>query len=1256
MKHILGFYMNIFSRKLLLSSAYTACAFFSSNDFTIAAPLPILNIVIDDIATGSTPFDSGSCLPNKAAADHISGTTYIPGKDACGTDTVVRTHDSITYLWNFTVNTGDAKNVTITQTLPTGLTWDAIPPECLAPASNGSAPPSSLSTDKRTLICNVGSVSAGSARAMFVQAHVNGSLPNAAVLTTSATISAEGVSTVTSNSVSDVVSAAPHYEFETGLGGGGAHLIAGPSGELGYAVLMNIGIYKSGTNRGSEALGNTINMVLSSRYGTNASRAKLYTWGPAGAAGACAINNAPVSQAGIRDGGNYAQLPYGSLSLGNSRSAPLSSVSDSGTFTCAQSAPGANVSVRITNADTTLNHVPNFNPYRRVPITDRSYAITGWVKLFVPVSDIPLRTTLDLGYTYSGFDPVSISGASNFGSSTDDVANNTGTARLANNGPTVTYSNNHSEPDRAYSRGQGLVLPGEIFTQAAYLGSSGTVDLQNPILCQTFENSKISFFSLIPQTIPPGAVVEYSAVGSSGEGSRWASVTDMANANCDDSGGPWYGSVANVPGGAAAITKIRMKWALQETLGNLAGLVTRVTVLTTIPGDIIPSFTSIKNDTTHSGKWVRASPPLDILDRSKVAAQLAGRSYLNLAQAKVANQHVPFDVRNPLRRIVAGQDLQFTLVPTFTSKMQNLPATSVQVTDTLPPELSYIQGSASKTPSQIIRNIDGSTKLVWRYTITPGTPIAPIILSAHVSELVANFTQVFSCAEITSPYDQTFNDPQAGCQSAERPLSTKADVLISNPSAFAVTQSTTTPEILVNGKVVFTLMYRNTAQFDLPNSDIIDVLPFNGDAGDPGLDGIQGTLDDFTRLPGSNFSGTVFLESIQTNHSEDVLYTKKASPLISQDPSDPSNQANGSTVWCTALSGGNCPSSAHEVTAIRFLGGTLPAGSSTRSITVTLQTQGNSQGDRYANNFGAKADGLLPVFTASLSAQVIGGTVSGTIFADENGNGIRDMNDAGIAQVDVELFADSNADGVLSGTDALTATVTSNAQGDFSVQNLSLDQGNGAATYFAVVKDSKHILTNYSHTVGITGQNDNSQDSTGYKIVLSVPHRDDDTADFGYRATTATCQPVSQTSTQLAADQFADAVNKHIKKIISIRQKQPASSSVCKPFKAKTVTQITANSQLSYIKLWSTIWTKYPGAFSRCGTGFLPSNCSSVDVSSNGVLVLGDTQKLSSAVSQATKGCSTVKKIASVKKKAAKALSDLHAELNGLQTTGVVCQ
>ena len=120
------------------------------------------------------------------------GTAPFDGVAAAGNDTganngVVRTFDFATYAVTIG-NSGlgnNINNTTVTATLPVGMVWNALDGTCLTSAVT---PVSSISTDRRTITCNIGSRLAGSLVELPLVAYPLGTVPNGTTKTVDFTI------------------------------------------------------------------------------------------------------------------------------------------------------------------------------------------------------------------------------------------------------------------------------------------------------------------------------------------------------------------------------------------------------------------------------------------------------------------------------------------------------------------------------------------------------------------------------------------------------------------------------------------------------------------------------------------------------------------------------------------------------------------------------------------------------------------------------------------------------------------------------------------------------------------------------------------------------------------------------------------------------------------------------------------------------------------------------------------------------------
>ena len=139
---------------------FLSCLFFS-NAYA-ATPVVDTTIVVDQ--TGTTPFDGTTW---------DGSTPATAGFDANATNNVVRLQDSITYRIEASVNDGVVDNLVATVTLDKKQAWVSIPTGCQTDAMLVS-PVSSISADKRVLVCNMGAAAEGTNRVVLPAARVVG--------------------------------------------------------------------------------------------------------------------------------------------------------------------------------------------------------------------------------------------------------------------------------------------------------------------------------------------------------------------------------------------------------------------------------------------------------------------------------------------------------------------------------------------------------------------------------------------------------------------------------------------------------------------------------------------------------------------------------------------------------------------------------------------------------------------------------------------------------------------------------------------------------------------------------------------------------------------------------------------------------------------------------------------------------------------------------------------------------------------------
>lgn len=284
----------------------------------------------------------------------------------------------------------------------------------------------------------------------------------------------------------------------------------------------------------------------------------------------------------------------------------------------------------------------------------------------------------------------------------------------------------------------------------------------------------------------------------------------------------------------------------------------------------------------------------------------------------------------------------------------------------------------------------------------------------------------------------------------------------------------------VNQPFTTKLTYTNLSATDYANTELIDVLPFNNDS--TALIGGDGSQ----RTPTTSYRGITELNEVRYSNGEQVYVTSANPSSLSSDPCASSNQpagyvpspgdlcyrayimnnntlpdgatqGSGAVVWqaCT-MSGSplvvanSCPISPAEVTAVRVSVPIMSA-SSSNVLELAITPIGNvggapvlangildasrkvvdwlnspELGDRYTNSFSARTATMsFRVTSNDVTTTAVSGQVSGTLWWDEDEDGVIDSNEKKMNQQQVAVL-DSSGDPIY--RDAQTGAIVYTAQ------------------------------------------------------------------------------------------------------------------------------------------------------------------------------------------------------------------------------------
>ena len=381
-------------------------------------------------------------------------------------------------------------------------------------------------------------------------------------------------------------------------------------------------------------------------------------------------------------------------------------------------------------------------------------------------------------------------------------------------------------------------------------------------------------------------------------------------------------------------------------------------------------------------------------DGTQVTGTHAGGTYYgNTVLVIGASQRIQIAAVNEQGNVKTNYDLakneynvRYKLTPILTSSSSDakIEDVAVQVIANLPEDMSYVPNSSSYGEPEITNNSDGTTTLKWNISgCTVNASIENIYFEAHMNEESSNGKQYDVSATI-------YADPsKVGVDSVANRTSTTS-VQVINLASHRLYKTVETPVVEKNGEIHYKLLYKNNTDTSIPNFQLLDILPYNGD------------------LRGTEFNGTYTLDRLvvtQENESGNKISNDNLEILYTNDESVrntvTSKDENLGENW-TKVTAENVKSKA---TALVVKGN---VGSQGKVIVdVYLKPQNNQALDKYANSATAQIyKETEQIITSNVEAQVIERKIEGTVWEDTNANGIKDKSEMVLENVEITLTDD----------------------------------------------------------------------------------------------------------------------------------------------------------------------------------------------------------------------------------------------------------
>ena len=149
---------------------------------------------------------------------------------------------------------------------------------------------------------------------------------------------------------------------------------------------------------------------------------------------------------------------------------------------------------------------------------------------------------------------------------------------------------------------------------------------------------------------------------------------------------------------------------------------------------------------------------------------------------------------------------------------------TITIKNTLGNGLTYVPGSANYgEPIERIMNDDGTTTLVWeKYNCNVGEEIETLIFKAEINPTIANETTITNTVVIEPDKEKI------GLTALEIRKSV-SEIKIVNLVTHRIFQQTDAQIIENNGEIKYTVTYENKTASNLPDFQLLNVLPNNGD-------------------------------------------------------------------------------------------------------------------------------------------------------------------------------------------------------------------------------------------------------------------------------------------------------------------------------------------------------------------------------------------------------------------------------------------
>ena len=415
----------------------------------------------------------------------------------------------------------------------------------------------------------------------------------------------------------------------------------------------------------------------------------------------------------------------------------------------------------------------------------------------------------------------------------------------------------------------------------------------------------------------------------------------------------------------------------------------------------------------------------------------------------------------------AGDIATFTLKVSFTNDTGLEEYGDVTVTDLLPKGLKYVEKSVTAPYSEPVIgtcadvadintadtpcNDSENQVLIWNLGERRANEIFPDINYSTIIGVEVNAGTVRNVVKIEAPTDASPISQRKSEVGMSITIPASINIIKSteeNPDYPSLRERTT-----VAKTIDFVMNMRNGKAGEITDLDVIDILPFVGDADDGA---IKFNNLELNRKVATNYHGTSIFATMEliehplssslcdltANGGVSYYYTNADPKTINIAPTvgDANIIGGANTIWCEGDENG--PNGCNElsnadVTAVRARGPRMEA-QAICQLKMSLSVKDNLAGDNYSNSTGSSATGItLPVLSNSLAVPIVGSSLGDYVWYDRNGNGVQDGDEHGMAGVTVRLLDGSGTPVKNPASPSDDYVVTTAADGKYSFTKLN---------------------------------------------------------------------------------------------------------------------------------------------------------------------------------------------------------------------------